>query len=173
MLYVQLNCNWPDNEKVIDAGIDGAGLHAIVLCLAKRLEDDGWVHRRVLQRYGAPDALIERLAELHLLEVDGDRVRPHGWHRRNPSQAAIEATRASKRHAGRRGNHTRWNHPGAFEDCPTCQVIADSDHSGSQNGSTAIAPDPVPTSKSDSSEVGTAITSRRADGYEFVGQVPA
>ncbi len=61
MLYVQLDVNWPDHPKVIDAGIDGAGLHAVTLCVAKRLNTDGWVDRRILHRHGADDQLIDRL----------------------------------------------------------------------------------------------------------------
>ena len=140
MLYVQLDTNWPDNHKIIDAGIEGAGLHAIVLCLAKRLETDGWVRRAVLYRQGATDDLIGRLVDLRLLEADEGRVRPWGWLDRNPSQAAIAASRASKREAARRGNHSKWNHGGPFEDCPKCQVIAGSDRTSSQELSTAIAP---------------------------------
>lgn len=136
MLYVQLDTNWPDHPKIIDAGIDGAGLHAIAMCLAKRLESDGWVHRRLLYRQGATDDLIGRLIDLGLFDAEGDRVRPHGWLDRNPSQAAIVASRASKSEAAKRGNHSKWAHSGPFEKCPKCnpdpQVIAGSDQTGSQ-----------------------------------------
>lgn len=147
MLYVPLDVNWPDNEKIILAGLDGAGLHAVAMCLAKRLEQDGWVGRHLLHRQGATDELIERLIRLNLLEVDGAKVRPWDWHDRNDSQAVIAAKRASKAEAGARGNHNRWQHPGRFEDCDKCQVIAGSDRTGSQGLSTAIAPDRVATSR--------------------------
>jgi hypothetical protein len=158
MLYVQLDTNWPDHPKIIRAGIEGAGLHAIVLCLAKRLEADGWVDRAVLYRQGATDDLIGLLCDLDLLEAEEDRVRPDGWHDRNPSQAAIAATRASKKEAGRRGNHNKW-HPGVdFEECAKCQVIAGSDRTVSQEISTPIAPDRTPTSRGIAEvEVPTAI----------------
>lgn len=156
MLYVPLDVNWPDNEKVILAGIDGAGLHAITMCLAKRLEKDGWVGRHLLIRQGATDELIERLIRLNLLEANGTNVRPWDWHDRNDSQAVIAAKRASKAEAGARGNHSRWHHEGRFEDCERCQVIARSDRTGSQGSSTAIAPDPIATSRV-TTEVTTAI----------------
>lgn len=120
MLYVQLDTNWPDHPKIIAAGIDGAGLHAVCLCIAKRLNTDGWVARALLYRQGADDELIDRLVGLRLLEDGGDRVRPKGWHDRNPSQAAIEAKREAKRLAARRGNHTRWDHAGEFDACAIC-----------------------------------------------------
>lgn len=135
MLYVQLDATWPDNPKIIDAGLDGAGLHAVVMCIAKRQNTDGWVHRRVLYRQGASDELIDRLVDLTLFDSEGDRVRAHDWHDRNPSQAAIEAKRLAKIQAGKKGNHERWGHPGAFDHCPICQpngqVVAGCDPVGS------------------------------------------
>ena len=156
MLYVQLDTNWPDHHKIIDAGVDGAGAHAIILCLAKRLESDGWVRRTVLRRYGIDADLIARLVDLDLLEDGPDAVRPDGWLDRNPSQAAIEADRAAKKEAGRRGNHAKWEHPGSFEDCGRCnpkpQVVAPCEDVRSGR----IADDRTPTKQSES-EVATAI----------------
>lgn len=144
MLYVQLDTNWPDHPKLIRAGLDGMGLHALVMCLAKRLETDGWVDRLLLERrYAVPRELLDRLADLHLLDVNGDHVRPWGWLDRNPSQAAIAAKRATKAEVGKRGNHKRW-HEGEFEDCPKCQteepqVIAGCDPTESLSESHPIA----------------------------------
>lgn len=156
MLYVPLDTNWPDHPKIIRAGLEGAGLHAVVLCLAKRLEKDGWVDRTILYRQGATDALIDRLVELDLLEDGADAVRPDGWLDRNPSQAAIEADRAAKKEAGRRGNHAKWEHVGPFESCLRChpkpQVVAGCETVGSGR----IASDRTPTKQSES-EVAIAI----------------
>ena len=156
MLYVQLDTNWPDHHKIIDAGVDGAGAHAIILCLAKRLESDGWVRRTVLRRYGIDADLIARLVDLDLLEDGTDAVRPDGWLDRNPSQAAIEAERSAKKEAGRRGNHAKWEHPGSFEDCARCnpkpQVVAPCEDVRSGR----IADDRTPTKQSES-EVAIAI----------------
>lgn len=151
MLYVQLDTNWPDHPKIIRAGLDGAGLHAVVLCLAKRLETDGWVPRPTLYRQGATDELIGRLIDLDLLEDGGDAVRPDGWLDRNPSQEAIDAKRASKSEGGRRGNHRKWKHPGDFESCPKCQVVAGCDRMGSDSDRLS-SPEPE-------TEVATAIGS--------------
>lgn len=157
MLYVQLDTNWPDHHKIIDAGVDGAGAHAIILCLAKRLEQDGWVRRALLRRYGVDADLLGRLVELRLLEADEVQVRPHGWLDRNPSQAAIDASRAAKKEAGKRGNHEKWNHPGSFENCPKCnpepQVVAGCDPTVSQGESPPIAGDRTPTKSESKSEV--------------------
>lgn len=124
MLYVQLDANWPDNPKLIEAGLEGAGLHAVAMCIAKRLDTDGWVDRRLLHRQGADDVLIDRLVTLELFDADAGRVRVHDWLDRNPSQAAIAARRAAKTEGARRGNHKKWEHPGEYEDCAICQAKA-------------------------------------------------
>jgi hypothetical protein len=155
MLYVQLDTNWPDNHKIIDAGVDGAGAHAIVLCLAKRLEHDGWVRRPLLARYGVDGALLDRLVDLELLESDGVNVRPWDWHSRNPSQPAIDAKREAKVRAGKAGNHERYGHPGDSQTCRTCypetvqkpSVLAPATRKPSQTARTPLAPPSSPTSR--------------------------
>lgn len=145
-LYLQLDVNWPDDDPIIEVGLEAAGLHAMLMCLAKRLETDGWVSRALLNRYGATDALVALLAGSTppLIEVDGNRVRPSGWLKWNPSKAALDARRSAKSEAGRKGNHVRHRHGGDYEDCPLChvedqQVVAGSDRTRSQTQSGAIA----------------------------------
>lgn len=121
MLYVQLDVNWVDNPKCMDVGIDGMGLHAAALCMAKRMETDGVLHRRHLLRIGGTEELIDRLIDVELLDVvDDRRVRVHGWLDRNPSHGAIAASRTAKSASGREGNHRRWKHPGPVETCEKC-----------------------------------------------------
>jgi hypothetical protein len=132
-LYVQLDTNWPDHPKIIAAGLDGAGLHAIALCVAKRLGYDGVLHRAHLLRLGGTPEVIDRLVEIGLLDpVDNDRVAVHDWLDRNPSRVGYrgrvggESGATGRRLApdpsgdGRRGNHLRWNHPGDLDTCPIC-----------------------------------------------------
>lgn len=136
-LFVKLETTWVDHPGLIAAGLDGRGLHAVCLCLAKRLETDGWIDRALLYREGAADDLIDRLVELVLLDAEGRRVRPAGWHDRNPSQGAIDATRTAKAEAARAGNHKRWGHPGPVASCAVClpnvQVSRTSDPVRSQS----------------------------------------
>ncbi len=142
---VVLEVNWPDNRKVMAVGLEGAGLHATALCLAKRMESDGWLHQSLLMRYGATEALLDRLVSVGLLDVDGERYLPHDWHARNFSQAAIDARRASKCEAGRAGNHARYKHPGPLAECAKCQPDTQgartSDRNGSQPSRTASGSD--------------------------------
>lgn len=133
MLYVQLDVNWVDNPKVMEVGLDGAGLHAAAMCIAKRMETDGVLHRTHLRRVGGSDELIDRLVDHELLDVvDDRRVRVHDWLDRNKSQqeiangrTAIAATRSARSASGREGNHRRWGHPGTVEDCPKCSPPTD------------------------------------------------
>lgn len=117
MLYVQLDANWPDNHKIIEAGIDGAGAHAIILCLAKRLDEDGWVRRSLLRRHDIGPELIDRLVGLCLLEGDEVRVRAWGWHERNLSADEIAAKKTDN---AKKANHSKWNHAGAYAECGRC-----------------------------------------------------
>jgi hypothetical protein len=122
-LYVQLDTNWPDHPKIIAAGLDGAGLHAIALCLAKRLETDGILYRAHLLRLGGSPELIDRLVELGLFDaVDDNRIAVHDWLDRNPSRGDIGAMRGRSSLEGKRGNHLRWKHAGDFASCPICHA---------------------------------------------------
>lgn len=127
-LFVKLDTNWPDDESVIEVGLDGAGLHAHIMCIAKRTDTDGWVGRRTLARYGATDELIERLAtcdpEPLLERRDDGAVRSAGWLKANPSKAALAAQRAAKAEAGRRGNHVKHLHPGEYGNCRLCNPVS-------------------------------------------------
>lgn len=70
MPHVQLDTNWPDSPKIIDAGFDGAGLHVAVMALYARKRKG--VERSELIRRGASEALVNRLLDLCLIEeVDG------------------------------------------------------------------------------------------------------
>lgn len=148
-LFIKLEVGWVDHPKIMRAGIDGAGLHATAMCIAKRLATDGWIDRLLLIRYGASDELIDHLVSLQLLEADGGMVRPWNWLARNPSQDAIDAIRATKREAAARGNHKRWEHEGDFESCARCGQIPTSSH-GAKRVRSGCDPTRSPESESES-----------------------
>lgn len=170
-LYVPLSVEWADHPKLIRAGLAGRGLHALTLAIAKRLETDGWVDRLLLHREGADDELIDRLVDLRLLDIDPahpDAVRPHNWHRHNPSQGAIDATREAKAEAAKKGNHKRWRHDGPYESCPTChpkpQVVAPSetvrdrsDPTGSPKPESESETEPSPSEPATPTPAGSAV----------------
>lgn len=128
MLYVPLDVNWVDHPKVMEVGLEGAGLHAMAMCIAKRMETDGVLHRTHLLRVGATHELIDQLIEVGLLDaLDDRRIAIHGWLDRNRSQeeianrrSATDAIRTAKSASGKEGNHRRWEHPGPVEECPVC-----------------------------------------------------
>lgn len=186
-LFVQLDSAWPDNPKVIRVGLAGAGLHAQAMCLAKRTETDGLIHRTQLYRLGADDELIDLLIIEGLFdavkygELSGEDpdlayvIRIHDWHSRNPSQGEISASRSEN---GRRGNHIRYDHPGAFEDCPKCsQTNTAKDLVGVANLANGSQPDLanlanlaidiVETEKSRTSERGASRAAADASFAEF------
>lgn len=116
-LYVQLDVNWTDSHKIVDASMEVRGLHATALCIAKRLDKDGWIPQSVLLREGATVELIGRLVHLELLEQNGSRFRPWDWLQINPSSEAI---RRKKSDSARAANHARW-HDGPLALCNKCR----------------------------------------------------
>lgn len=143
-LFVKLDVTWVDSRKIVLAPMEVRGCHATAMCIAKRTENDGWFPRVLLNREGADDALIDDCIGRGLLEVDIDQVRPSDWLDRNPSKAALEAQRAGKAEAGRKGNHVKYKHGGDYESCPEChpnaQVVAGCDRTSSQ-ASRTLSPD--------------------------------
>lgn len=120
-LFVRLDTNWPNNEKIIAVGLLGSGLHAHALCLAKSMETDGVIARVLLHRIGATDALIDTLIAERLFDpVDDRRVRVHGWLEHNTAASDYSEH-------GRRGNHKRYRHPDPFETCPKCSPSSGGD----------------------------------------------
>jgi hypothetical protein len=74
VLYVQLDVNWVNEPAIIRAGLDGAGVHAALLCLyARNREGIPW--EEVWAR-NIPDELIERLEDLGLVEVRDGLLHP-------------------------------------------------------------------------------------------------
>lgn len=140
-MYVQLDVDWPENRKRIRAGLEGAGLHAICLCLAKRSPKDGWVARDTLALYGATDELVDRLIDLDMLDANGEWVRPHDWLEVNLSSDRIRAEKTDK---ARAANHARWQHPGAYESCEKCHKprSSEADPDGVRAESQRIPGDP-------------------------------
>lgn len=79
-LFVPLDVNFPDDDKIEAAGLAGAGLYAMSLCVAKRTLTDGRLTRVKLRKLGADDALIDRCIEVGLYTRDADdAVRITAW----------------------------------------------------------------------------------------------
>lgn len=117
-MFIPLDTNWPDHPKIIRVGLAGAGLHAMALCIAKRLDTDGVLDRALLYRVGGTDEMIDQLVEVGLFDlVSVGEVAIHNWLARNASQSEISEIR---RAAGKAGNHARYGHPGDLANCRKC-----------------------------------------------------
>lgn len=129
ILYVKLDANYGYDAKIIAVGLEGAGLYAIALGIAKRILSDGVLQRAQLQMHGASDELIDRMVEVGLFASDApDAVRITAWESHHaPASEVIKGS-------GGEGAHKRWHvkrgitKPG----CPWCedakpQVNADAD----------------------------------------------
>lgn len=119
-MYVPLDVNFPDNDKVVETSLAATGLYVTALCLCKRLQRDGDVSKAVLRRYcdtmtGEDDKLIRELVTVGLFEDAKDAVRIPAWLGHN--QASDEYMTADK---GSRMAHTRW-HVGRGVTKPDCQ----------------------------------------------------
>lgn len=103
MVYVPLDLGFVDDPKIMRAGLDGAGLYAQSLVIAKRLMSDGVLERMHLYRLGADDALIDRLIDLGLYQgvtsgrtdPDVSAVRISAWLKHNKSVSELQEARAS------------------------------------------------------------------------------
>jgi len=106
-LYVPLDVNYADDPKIVEAGPDAELLYLRALALAKRLEDDGIIHRGHLRRLGADlpavnrgtlvDAIADRLVVTGLWTEHPDGYRITSWLDWNPSAAELDARRAAER----------------------------------------------------------------------------
>lgn len=148
-LYVQLDVNFPDDDKIEEAGLDGAGLYAMALCLAKRLMTDGKLKRSKLHRLGATDELIDRLVQVDLFcvrETSADAVWITAWTGHNEPSSAIEERRAKD---AARKRATRANRPSGHADTSAqrprghADTVEKSREEKSKEENTP-SPDPVP-----------------------------
>lgn len=118
-LYVPLDVNFPDDDKIEAVGLDGAGLYAMSLCLAKRLLDDGRLTRVKLRKLGGDDALIDRLIDVGLYtRVADDAVRISAWLGHNAPAESVLTSDKAKRLAHQR------HHVNTGKSSPDCRFCA-------------------------------------------------
>lgn len=133
-IFVQLSVNMADDPKMRALARFGRDarrardLYVQMILYCRENLSDGRVPDDQLGILAYPDSPAvgrkdaERLAEVGLVERDGD-----GWHvpaflKRNPSRAQVRADQAQKARGGLRGNHNRWHVRRAISDpdCPLC-----------------------------------------------------
>jgi hypothetical protein len=106
-LYVPLDVNYADDPAIVEAGPDAELLYVRSLALAKRLEDDGVIHRGHLRRLAADlpavaagvtaDTIADRLVATGLWATHADGWRIAAWLDWNASAAEIDARRTADR----------------------------------------------------------------------------
>ena len=102
--YVLLDDGFHSNPKVVESGLDGAGLYARALSYCGHYLTDGYIGKNaMMQLADKRPKLIERCVTLGLFRVDGDRYWIRDYLDHNPSRAEVEARREQKRKAGAKG----------------------------------------------------------------------
>lgn len=93
-LFVKLDTNFPDDDRIEEVGFAGAGLYAMALCLAKRLNEDGRISRSKLHRLGADNDLIDLCVTAQLFTEDGTGLWISAWLNYNECVSSIEQRRS-------------------------------------------------------------------------------
>lgn len=132
-LYVQLDVNYGDDDKILAINAEAEIVYIRSLCLAKRLLSDGFVHQRQVMRlcdgFGTEvneDWIVGQLVDAGLWVEAPNGWLITGWKKRNKSAEAVRNDTA-------RGNHVRWheNRGQWSEDCEFCNP---SGESGGESG---------------------------------------
>lgn len=117
-LFVPLDVNYFDDDKIIEAGPLGELLYVRSLAFAKRARTDGHLADSQLQAFGAriprARAHAERLYDVGLWERNGGGLYIRAWHKRN-SPVSDEGPK------GHAGAHARW-HVKARQPNPDCEL---------------------------------------------------
>lgn len=137
-MYVPLDVNFPDDDKIEAVGLAGSGLYAQALCVAKRTMSDGRVTLVKLRRMGADDDLIGACVRVDLFRVqadDPDAVWISAFLDHNDDAATVEAKRSSdaqrKRSARRkRPQNVQPDTPDASENVRTLEVEVETEIEG-------------------------------------------
>lgn len=109
-LFVPLDVNYADDDKIIDAGPMGELLYVRGLAFAKRSRQNGYIRDSqlaiVATRISRHRGLVERLVDVGLWERNGSGLYIRSWLKRNPP---VAETIAAKADAGSLGAHIRWH----------------------------------------------------------------
>lgn len=81
-LYVQVDVNFWEDDKVLRAGERAAAFYVRCLCMCKRVQSDGWLSDAQLSMLGVRDwrAQVAQLVKVGLLKREGNStVHVVGW----------------------------------------------------------------------------------------------
>ena len=134
ILYVQLDVNYADDEKIVNVSTGAELLYVRGLCFSKRMLSDGRIATGQLVRLASdiPDDpldfrevfnLAAELVRVGLWIEEADGWRIAAWKRHNATSDEVEEKRQAKKTGAVLGNHKRW-HLGdgrPSQDCRYCQ----------------------------------------------------
>ncbi len=103
-MYVPLDVNFPDDDKIEAVGFAAAGLYCQALCIAKRIMTDGRLTRVKLRKLGADDDLIDVCVRADLFRTlpdDPDGLQITAWLDHNESVEEIDQKRSKDAHRKR------------------------------------------------------------------------
>lgn len=108
MVWFRLDDDWPFHPKVIRAGKDARQFHCICGCYCGKYLTDGFIADSALAMLGAvaevdPEVCAEKLVEVEMWERGDGGYHLHDFLEYNPSRAEVEAKRAARASAGRKG----------------------------------------------------------------------
>jgi hypothetical protein len=111
-LYVPLDVNYAEDDKIIEAGPMAELLYVRSLAFAKRDRrdgriSDGQIRDSVAPRIPKHRALADRLVDVGLWQRNGSGIYISAWLKRNEAAAAIADKKST---AGALGNHIKWGH---------------------------------------------------------------
>jgi hypothetical protein len=92
MIYVPLDVDFFENDKILEAGEKAGWLYLAMLCRVKRLKQDGALTTLQIERLqitGWRNRLSMLVSEGLVLLLDDGRYLVIGWLERNPSQAEL------------------------------------------------------------------------------------
>lgn len=145
MSWARFDDGAADHRKVINAGNEAAGAWWRMVVFSCRELTDGKLTKAEAMRYAARKAVIDRLVEVGLLELDGKGFKIHDFHTYNPSAAEVRATRAARAAAGEQGGRKSGANRRSKGEANASASAAANGQAGAEAFATAAAnPDPDP-----------------------------
>ncbi len=147
--WFYMEADFQDDDKLLMVSAEAELLYVRSIGRAKKAKRQGVVPRALLRRLCDKMATPPAELEAELQGVGLWSTTPDGaivvvayvsWN------GLADNAATAKAEGGRRGNHTRWEHPGSYADCPVCHPeLAGQSHTDSHSDSdTDSAPTTTP-----------------------------
>lgn len=122
MLFVRLDVNYQDDDKILDVTAEAELLYIRSLALVKRIGTDGYLFkshlRRITDKLSTATAdLCGELVDHGLWSPVDDGWQIDAWFKHNQP---LDDVTERKRRGGKLGAHRRWKHKGKLDDCELC-----------------------------------------------------